>query len=115
MNTFLTVGLLFILVFIGYKLFQVVFKSIIVGILAAFIPIAAVVFGLDIGISPTLNNMLWFAVFGVMSYFVYASVNMGVKTIKLIMRPFGAMFGKKGKDKVIVKEIHEVDKKKRRS
>ena len=79
--------------------------------MAALIPIAAVVFGFDIGVAPTLSNMLWFAVFGVMSYLVYASVNAGVKTVKLVMRPFGAMFGKKA-DKVIIKEIHREEKKK---
>ena len=85
------------------------FKSVIVGIMSAFIPLAAIVFGVDIGIAPTLGNMLWFAVFGIMSYQVYASVNAGVKTVRLVMKPFTAMLGSKPKQKVIVKHVDRKD------
>ena len=107
MNNIITVALLFVLVFIGYKIFQIVFKSVIVGIMASLIPVAAVVFGVDIGIPLTLGNMLWFAVFGVMSYLVYATVNAGVKTVRLVMKPFAAMFRSKPKQKVIVKHVEK--------
>ena len=103
-NNLLTIALLFVLIFIGYKIFQIVLKSVIVGIIAALIPVGAIVLGVDIGVSLSISNMLWFAVFGVMSYLVYASVNAGVKTVKLIMKPFGVLFRNKPKQKVIIKQ-----------
>lgn len=103
LNNIIIIGFLFVLLFIGYKLFQIALKSIIVGVIASMIPIAALIMGFDIGIPATLGNILWFAVFGVMSYLVYATVNAGVKTVKLVMKPFGVLFRNKPKQKIIIK------------
>ena len=33
--------------------------------------------------------MIWFAIFGISAYLVYASVNMGLRTVKIATKPFG--------------------------
>ena len=106
-NTTLAIGFLFVLILMAYKMFKIAVRSIVIGILAALVPVAAVVLGIDIGIAMSLDNMLWFAIFGVSSYLVYVSVNMGMRTVKLVMKPFGFLFRNKPKKKIIIKEIKE--------
>jgi hypothetical protein len=107
LNTALAIGFLFVLILMAYKMFKIALRAVVTGILAAFIPVAAVFFGIDIGISISLNNMIWFAIFGISAYLVYASVNMGLKTVKLVTKPFGFLFKSKPKKKIIIKEIKE--------
>jgi hypothetical protein len=103
-NSIVAIAALFLLIIIAYKIFQVVIKSLITGALAALIPIAAVIAGVDIGAPLTISNLLWFAVFGVMSYIIYFSLTTGLKTIRLIMKPVGRLFQGK-KEKVIIREV----------
>ncbi len=104
-NTILGIGIVFGLILIAYKIFHLVIRAIITGFLASFIPAAALVLGIDIGIPLTLNNMIWFGVLGISTYLVYASVSMGAKTVRLLMKPLNFLFKNKPKEKIIIKEI----------
>ena len=109
-STALTIGLLFVMIVIAYKMFKIAIKAMLVGGLAALIPVAAVIFGIDIGIALTVDNMVWFAILGISAYLVYSSVSMGMRTVRMAMKPFGFMFRNKQKEKIIIREVEKKEK-----
>jgi hypothetical protein len=95
------------MIVMAYKMFKIAIKAMLIGGLASLIPVAAVITGLDIGIAMTIDNMVWFAIFGIAAYLVYSSVNMGLRTVRLVMKPFGFMFRNKPKEKIVVRHVEK--------
>ncbi|MFH1445288.1 MAG: hypothetical protein ABIF08_02290 [Nanoarchaeota archaeon] len=112
LNIVLLLALLFIFVFVAYKLLKVLMKAMIFGVLGAVFPFFATYVGISIPL--TITNIIWFALLGVMAYIMYAILMGGVKTLKLVTSPFRGMFKTKHKEKIIIREQVPVERKKRR-
>ena len=88
----------FIFIFIMYKLFQLAIRLAIIAVLGGAFPlIMDRFFGYDIPI--TVQNIIWFALFAVGLYFIFAAARLLYKVIR-----FGTGGGKKVVEKVVVKE-----------
>lgn len=109
-NTVLLFVVFLVFIVLAYKIFQAMIKAFIVGVIAATFPVIANLMGMDVPI--TINNIIWFALFGVAAYLLYATIAGGAKIMGLVMRPFRGLFGKKPVQKVIIRE-KEKDKEKK--
>ena len=96
-------GVIFLFfIVIAYKVFQALIKAFIVGVIAASFPIVANLFGLDVPL--TFYSVMWFALFGVAAFMLYATISGGAKIAGFAMKPFGVMFRKKNVKTIIIKE-----------
>ena len=102
MNTVLLVGAFFVFIVLAYKIFQALIKGFIVGVISAAFPIVANLMGMDVPLS--INSIIWFAIFGVAAFLMYASITGGIKITKLFMRPFKGLFTKKPVKTIIIRE-----------
>jgi len=104
--------LLFFAIFIvftilAYKLVKFLFKTFIIGLVAAMFPVVgSMVFGLNIEIS--LYNMIWFAVTGMGLFIVYSAVRTGWKTLRFAFKPFRLL--KRKKKEVVVEKAEKSEK-----
>ncbi|MBL7206117.1 MAG: hypothetical protein ISS36_00790 [Candidatus Aenigmarchaeota archaeon] len=96
-------------VFLAYKTFQYVTKAIFTGIAFAFLPLGLNYIGF--GIPLTITSILWFALAGVVFFFVFSAMNTSYKILRIILSPFSRAWKKKQKDKVIVKVVKEKEEK----
>ena len=76
-----------IFIVLAYKIFQTMIKAFIVGVIAASFPVVAYFMGLDVPL--TLESVVWFAIFGVGAYILYATISGGAKIAGFAMKPFG--------------------------
>jgi hypothetical protein len=109
MNNVLAIGFLFVMILVVYKLFKVAIKAAVTGFLAAMIPVAAYVVGVDIGMPLNLNSMIWFAVMGIAAFTVYGTISTGFKIARFVAKPFGFLFRSKPQQKVIIKQVSKED------
>ncbi len=93
-------------VFISYKIFKVLVKAIVIGIIAAMFPFFANYLGVSM---PTdLNTMMWFGVFGVLFVLAY-------KIVYSVLKALGAVLGGGEKAKIrkeVKKELERGKKEK---
>ena len=102
MNTVLLMGVFLIFIILAYKVFQALIKAFIVGVIAATFPIVANLMGMDVPL--TINSIVWFAIFGVTGFLLYATISGGVKMVRMVMRPFRGLFKKKPVERIIIRE-----------
>lgn len=101
-NTVLLAAVFLFFIVIAYKVFQALIKAFIVGIIAAAFPIVANLLGMDVPL--TFTSVIWFAIFGVAAFMLYATISGGAKIARFAMKPFGALFRKKNVKTVIIRE-----------
>lgn len=97
-------------VFIAYKLFQFAVKVIFAGAVFAFFPLALNYLGFAVPV--TLSSILWFALAGVIVFFVLSAIKTMYKIFRIVLSPFSGAWGEK--KKVIIKVIKEGEKRKGR-
>jgi hypothetical protein len=102
MNTVLMLAVFLVFIVLAYKIFQALIKAFIVGVISAAFPLVANLMGLNVPL--TLTNVIWFAIMGVTAYLMYATVTGGARIIRLILKPFSALFRKKPVQKIIIRE-----------
>jgi hypothetical protein len=105
MNNVLAIGFLFVVILVVYRLFKVAMKAAMTGFLAALIPVAAFVLGINIGVPLSLNVMIWFSVLGISAYLAYGTLSTLFKVTKFITKPIGFLFGSRPQQKVIVQQV----------
>ena len=102
LNTVLLMAIFLVFIVFAYKVFQALIKAFIVGVIAATFPVVANLIGMNVPL--TINSVIWFAIFGVTGFLLYASITGGVKIIRMLMRPFRGLFSKKPVQKIIIRE-----------
>lgn len=102
LNTALLLAVFLVFIVLAYKIFQALIKAFIVGVIAATFPVVASLMGMNVPL--TINNFIWFAIFGVAAYLLYATISGGAKIVGLVMRPFRGLFARKPVQKVIIRE-----------
>ena len=102
MNTVLLMAIFLVFIVLAYKVFQALIKAFFVGVIAATFPVVAFIMGMDVPL--TITNIMWFAIFGVTAYLLYASISGGAKIMRMLMKPFRGLFSKKPVQKVIIRE-----------
>jgi hypothetical protein len=102
LNTVLLLAVFLVFIVLAYKVFQALIKAFIVGVIAATFPVVANLMGMNVPL--TISNVVWFAIFGVAAYLLYATISSGAKIVGLVMRPFRGMFARKPVQKVIIRE-----------
>lgn len=107
LNTVLLLAAFLVFIALAYKVFQALVKAFIVGVIAATFPVAANMMGMDVAI--TVHNVIWFAIFGVVGYLLYATISGGARIIGLALSPFRRLFSRKPVQKVIIKEKEKKD------
>ena len=108
-STFLIIIFLVFIV-IAYKIFKMVMKAAIVGIISASFPFLLSYVGIAT-VPITLSSVIWFGMAGIAIFFIYSAINGFLRIIGFIFSPFSK---KKDKEKVIIKEVvkEKEDKKK---
>ena len=87
--------LFFFFVLLAFKVFKLIIRLAIFGLVGASFPLFSGVLGLEIAV--TLDNIVYFAVLAMTAYLAYyIIVNIG-RIIKLLMKPFKWVFTKKEK------------------
>lgn len=79
---------------IAYKLVKFVFKTFMIGLVAALFPVFANLF-FGWGIPINLSSMLWFAFTGMGFFILYTIARLGVKGIKVAVSPLKLLKRKK--------------------
>ena len=96
-------GVIFLgFIVIAYKIFQALMKAFIVGVISATFPVVANLLGMDVPL--TISSVVWFAVFGVTAFMLYASIAGGAKMAGFAMKPFTKLFSRKPVQKIIIRE-----------
>jgi hypothetical protein len=99
-NVLIFFAIFIVFTIIAYKLVKFLFKTFMIGLIAAIFPVVGnMVFGLNIDVN--LYNMIWFAVTGMALFIAYSAIRMGWKFIKLAFSPLKLL---KRKDKKEAKE-----------
>lgn len=108
----------FIFIIIAYKIFKVVAKALIIGLIGAAFPVVmnflgfSSLFGIEIGLN--FQNIIFFALVGIVAFVVYYVISGIVKVTKAVTSPFRG--GGKGKmRKEIKKELERKEKKQQKS
>ncbi len=102
LNTVLLLAVFLVFIVLAYKIFQALIKAFIVGVIAATFPVVASLMGMNVPL--TISSVIWFAIFGVAAYLLYATISGGAKIVGFVMRPFRALFTRKPVQKVIIRE-----------
>ncbi len=102
LNTVILLAVFLVFIVLAYKIFQALIKAFIVGVIAATFPVVASLAGMDVPL--TISSVIWFAIFGVAAYLLYATISGGAKIAGLVMRPFRGLFRRKPVQKVIIRE-----------
>jgi predicted neutral ceramidase superfamily lipid hydrolase len=79
----LAAGIFFLIM--AYMIFKQIMKAIIVGVISAYIPIVLYLLGFTTDIS--LQTIIWFALAGIATYFVYDVISGWVKILKILTWP----------------------------
>jgi len=107
--------LFFVFVILAYKTFQIVLRAIIIGTISASFPVIANLLGF--GIPLTISSILWFALFGAVSYITYSMITGGLKIVKWSLMPFKRIFKSTPKEhhyhKTIIIREEKLKRKKR--
>ncbi len=107
-NTVVLLAVFLVFIVLAYKIFQALIKAFIVGVIAATFPVVANLMGMNVPL--TLSSVMWFAIFGVAAYLMYATLSGGAKIAGIVMRPFRGLFAKKPVQKIIIKEKESSNK-----
>jgi hypothetical protein len=91
-----------VFIVLAYKIFQALIKAFIVGVISATFPVIANLAGMDVPL--TINSVIWFAIFGVTAFLMYATISGGLKIMRIFMRPFRGLFTKKPVERIIIRE-----------
>ncbi len=115
-NNLLLMSLLFfVFVILAYKTFQIVLRAIIIGVISASFPVIANLFGL--GIPLTVGSILWFGLFGAVSYITYSMITGSLKIVKWSLMPFKKLFKSSPKEhhyhKTIIVREEDLKRKKK--
>jgi len=102
LNTVILLAVFLVFIVLAYKIFQALIKAFIVGVISATFPVVASLAGMDVPL--TISSVIWFAIFGVAAYLLYATISGGAKIAGLVMRPFRGLFRRKPVQKVIIRE-----------
>lgn len=107
----------FIFIIIAYKIFRVVTKALLIGLIGAAFPVVvnflgfSSMFGIEIGLN--FQNIIFFGLIGIVAFIVYYIISGIVKVTKAVASPFGG--GDKGKiRKEIKREMERKEKKKQK-
>ena len=112
-NVWLFFLLFFLFILIAYKVFKLLLKALVIGVISGLFPVFGNMF-LGLSIPITIQNVLWFAVTGVEIYFVYhILVNIG-KLAEIITKPFSRGKVKKVEKVIIMEKGRGNDERKRR-
>jgi hypothetical protein len=107
-NVLLFFAIFIIFTVIAYKLVKFLFKTFLIGLVAAMFPvIGSMVLGLSIPVN--LYNMIWFAVTGMGLFIAYSAVRTGWKFIKLAFSPL-RLLRRKGGKKEAKEQVKEAPK-----
>jgi len=105
----------FIFIIIAYKIFRVVTRALLIGLIGAAFPVVvnflgfSSLFGVEIGLN--FQNIIFFALIGIVAFIVYYIISGIVKVTKAVASPFRG--GDKGKiRKEIKKELEKKEKEK---
>lgn len=108
----------FIFIIIAYKLFKLVARALIIGLIGAAFPVVVNflgfnnIFGIEIALS--FQNIIFFALVGIVAFLVYYVISGMVKVVGFMARPFtGSRKGKIRKE--IRKELGKDKKSKGKS
>ena len=93
METLLLLLLLLVLAYLAFRVFQYILKALVVGIVFMAVPFLLEMAGMPVGTD--IRTLLWFMIFGVVSFFAFSSVRFGFKATKAVMSPFQRTFSKK--------------------
>jgi hypothetical protein len=102
LNTVLLLALFFVFIVLAYKIFQALIKAFIVGVISATFPVVANLMGMDVPL--TISSVIWFAIFGVAAYLMYATISGGARIVGMAMKPFSRLFNRRPVQKVIIRE-----------
>jgi hypothetical protein len=107
----------FIFIVIAYKIFRVVTKALIIGLMGAAFPVVVNflgfnnMFGIEIALS--FQNIIFFALVGIVAFLVYYIISGIVKVVGFVARPFTG--GRKGEiRKELKKELKKREEQKKR-
>ncbi len=105
----------FIFIIIAYKIFRVVTKALLIGLIGAAFPVVvnflgfSNMFGIEIGLN--FQNIIFFGLIGIVAFIIYYIISGIVKVTKAVASPFRG--GEKGKiRKEIKKELEKKEKEK---
>ncbi len=104
----------FIFIIIAYKIFRVVTKALLIGLIGAAFPVVvnflgfSSLFGVEIGLN--FQNIIFFALIGIVAFIVYYIISGIMKVTKVVISPFRG--GDKGKIRKEVRKELEKEKKK---
>ena len=94
-NTVLLLIVFFVFILLAYKVFKMLLKAAIIGVISMFFPIFTYLVGFTNSV--TISQVLWFGIAGISLFFVYSVVSGGIKLISWIFKPFKALFKEKKK------------------
>ena len=94
-NTMLLLIVFFVFMLLAYKVFKMLLKAAIIGVISMFFPIFTYLVGFTDSV--TISQILWFGIAGISLFFVYSVVSGGIKLISWIFKPFKALFKEKKK------------------
>ncbi len=105
----------FIFIVIAYKIFKVVAKALLIGLIGAAFPVVVNYLGMQemfgITIELSFQNIIFFALIGIVAFVVYYVISGIVKVTKAVTSPFRG--GDKGKvRKEVRKELEKKEKEK---
>ena len=97
MDMLILIGAVIVFLVMAYMIFKQLMKAFLVGVIAGVIPVVLYLLGFDIGLS--IQTVLWFALAGIATYFVYDVIQGWVKLIRIITWPIRAALRKPGQPK----------------